>query len=410
MFDVKTIRKDFPVLEKQMWGKPVVYFDNAATALKPLQVIDAEVHYYKDLGANIHRGLYQLSEKATQEYNDVRKKVASFINAPSEEQIVFTKGTTDSINLVMYSWGRKNIQEGDEIILSEMEHHSNLVPWHMLAEEKKARLKFIPVNEKEAVFDLSSLDDIITERTKLVSLSAMSNVTGVIHDLKSIIDTAHRKNALVIVDGAQFVSHHRMDVQEMDCDFLAFSSHKMCGPTGVGVLYGKKHILDDMPPFMGGGDMILRVKKDKTEYEKPPLRFEAGTPNIAGVIGFGRAIDYIKAVGLDNIHEYEQQLVKYAMEEVQKIDDFIIYGTKDYTKKGGIMSFNIGNVHSHDTGSILDRQGIAVRVGHHCCQPIMKLFGIHGTTRASFYFYNTVEEIDKFVKSIDRVKEVFSGI
>lgn len=407
MIDVKTIRKDFPVINQKMNGKPLIYFDNGATSLKPYPVIEAEMHYYKELGANIHRGIYYLSQKATDEFDETREKVAKFINSPKTRQVIFTAGTTASINTIAYSWGRYNINEGDEIVLSEMEHHSNLVPWQMIAEEKKAKLRFVPINKQSASYDLSNIDDIITNKAKIVSLTAMSNVTGVINPIKRIAEIAHSKGAVMLVDGAQYVSHHPIDVQDIDCDFLAFSSHKMCGPTGLGVLYGKEDILEAMPPFMGGGDMILSVKKEKTTYNELPHKFEAGTPNIAGVIGFGKAIDYLNDVGMDNIHAHEQELIKYAIEQSKDIKDLVVYGTKDYTKKGGIFSFDLNGVHPHDTGTILDREGIAIRVGHHCCQPFMKLLDIPGTSRASFYLYNTISEIDKFFKTLDKVREVF---
>jgi cysteine desulfurase/selenocysteine lyase len=410
MIDVNSIREDFPVLKQKMRGNPLVYLDNSATSLKPKQVIEAEMYYYQEIGASIHRGIYYLSDKATEEYENTRKIVAKFINSPKVKQIIYTKGTTESINLVAYSWGRKYIHEGDEILLTEMEHHSNLVPWQILSQERNAKLKFIPINKEEGTLILDDIDNIITDKTKLVAVSGMSNVTGIINPIKTIIDAAHKKGAIVLIDGAQFVSHHKVDVQKLDADFLSFSAHKMCGPTGVGILYGKEHILEDMPPFMSGGDMILSVSKDKSTYAELPNKFEAGTPHISGIIGFSKAIEYLESVGLENIQQYEQELIKYAIEKSKDIKDMIIYGTKDHNKKGGILSFNIGDVHPHDTGSILDNQGIAIRAGHHCCQPFMKLLGVPGTSRASFYFYNTFEEIDKLIHSLNKVKEVFIGI
>jgi cysteine desulfurase / selenocysteine lyase len=407
IIDIKKIRDDFPILKQKMRGKPLVYFDNGATSLKPKQVIESEMHFYSELGANIHRGIYQLSAQATDKYDQTREKLAKFINSPKSRQIIFTKGTTESINLVAYSWGMNNIKEGDEIVLSEMEHHSNLIPWQMVAQQKNAVLKFIPINKEDCTFDLSDIDNVITDKAKIVSITAMSNVTGVINPVKKIAEIAHKKGALMLIDGAQYVSHHSVDVQDLDCDFLAFSSHKMCGPTGVGILYGKEEILENMPPFMGGGDMILQVWKDRATYEKIPQKFEAGTPNIAGVIGLGKAIDYLSSIGMDNILKHEQAMIKYALERAQDVEGLNIYGTKDYTKKGGILSFNVGNVHSHDTGSILDGEGIAVRAGHHCCQPLMRFLGISGTTRASFYLYNTIEEIDRFIDGLGKVREVF---
>jgi cysteine desulfurase/selenocysteine lyase len=353
--------------------------------------------------------VYLFSQKATEEFDETRVKVAKLINAPKTHEIIFTRGSTESINLVAYTWGRKFISEGDEILVSEMEHHSNLIPWQILAEEKGAKLKFIPINTPDITFDLSGIDDLITEKTKLVAITGMSNVTGVLTDLKPIIQSAHRKGAKVLVDGAQLVSHHPVDVQELDCDFLAFSSHKMCGPTGLGVLYGKEDILEEMPPFHGGGDMILQVWKDKATYAELPAKFEAGTPNIAGIIGYGKAIDYLNELGMDNIREQEEELTRYALERTAEIEDLTVYGSKDYHKKGGIFSFNLGTVHPHDLGTIMDRNGIAIRVGHHCCQPLMRFLGIAGTSRASFYFYNTKDEIDKLINAFDRVREVFVG-
>ncbi len=409
MLDVKKVREDFPILKRKMGGLDLVYLDSGATSLKPQSVIDAEVHFYKDLGANIHRGVYLFSQKATEEFDETRVKVAKLINAPKTHEVIFTRGSTESINLVAYTWGRKFISKGDEILVSEMEHHSNLIPWQILAEEKGAKLKFIPINTPDITFDLSGIDDLITEKTKLVAVTGMSNVTGVLTDLKPIIQAAHRKGAKVLVDGAQLVSHHPIDVQEMDCDFLAFSSHKMCGPTGLGVLYGKEAILEEMPPFHGGGDMILQVWKDKATYAELPAKFEAGTPNIAGIIGYGKAIDYLNDLGMDNIREHEEELTRYALEKTSEIGDLTVYGSKDYHKKGGIFSFNLGTVHPHDLGTIMDRNSIAIRVGHHCCQPLMRFLGISGTSRASFYFYNTKDEIDMLINAFDRVREVFVG-
>jgi cysteine desulfurase/selenocysteine lyase len=409
MLDIKKVREDFPILKKKMNGFDLVYLDSGATSLKPQSVIDAEAHFYRDLGANIHRGVYKFSQEATEEVDQTREKVAKLINAPKNHEVIFTRGSTESINLVAYTWGRKYISEGDEILLSEMEHHSNLIPWQILAEEKGAKLKFIPINKSDVTFDLSNIGDMITEKTKLVAVTGMSNVTGVLTDLKPIIQTAHLKGAKVLVDGAQLVSHHPVDVSEMDCDFLAFSAHKMCGPTGLGVLYGKEEILESMPPFHGGGDMILQVWKDKATYAELPAKFEGGTPNIAGIIGYGRTIDYLNELGMDNIREHEIELTRYALEKTKEIDDLTVYGSKDYRKKGGIFSFNLGNVHPHDLGTIMDRNGIAVRVGHHCCQPLMRFLGVAGTSRASFYFYNTKDEIDKLIIALDKVREVFVG-
>ncbi len=410
MLDINKVRKDFPVLNKKMNGYDIAYLDSGATSLKPYSVIEAESHFYRDLGASIHRGVYYNSQKATDEFDLTRDKVAKFINAKKTNEVIFTRGTTESINLVAYSWGRKFIKEGDEILISEVEHHSNLVPWHILAEEKGAILKFVPINKDDLSFDLSGLDDLITDKTKLVSITGMSNVTGLVTDIDTIIKVAHKKGAKVLVDGAQMVSHHGVDVQKYDIDFLAFSAHKMCGPTGVGILYGKENILEEMPPFHGGGDMILKVSKDKSTYAELPAKFEAGTPDIAGIIGFATAIDYLNELGMDNIIERERELIKYALDKTQDIKDFTVYGYGTPDSKGGILSYNLGSIHPHDVGTIMDRYGVAIRVGHHCCQPLMKFLNIHGTCRASFYFYNTTDEVDRMVEIFNKVREVFHGI
>lgn len=411
MFDVLQIRKDFPLLEQRINGKPVVYLDNAATSLKPEQVINAELNYYRNIGASIHRGIYSLSEQATHLYEQTRKKTAQFINAKEESEIVFTpQGTTFAINLVMQSWGLANLKAGDEIVLTEMEHHANLIPWQILSQRTGAELKFIPLRQDsfDGTVDLSEVDKVITEKTKLVAFSGMSNVTGVINPAKEIIDIAHKKGALVLLDGAQSVSHIPTDVQDLDCDFLVFSGHKMCGPTGVGILYGKKHILNDMDPFITGGSMIVQVWKDKATYRDVPERFEAGTPNIAGVIGFGAALDYLNMIGMRTIHEREKELLAYALGKLRGRKNLTLYGTADTDRRGGILSFRLGDIHPHDTGEVMAAEGIAIRVGHHCCQPLMKTWCIPGTSRASFYFYNTFEEIDMFIKAMDRVEEVFA--
>ncbi len=413
MLDIDKVRKDFPMLTQSLNGYDIAYLDSGATSLKPYAVIEEESRFYKELGANIHRGVYYHSQVASDEFDKTRDKVSKFINAKTSQEVIFTRGATESINLVAYSWGRKFITEGDEILVSELEHHSNLVPWHILAEEKKAVLKFIPIDRKTLAFDLSEIDDLVTDRTKIVAITGMSNVTGLLTDIDPIVKAAHKKGAVVMLDGAQMVSHHGVDVQKNDVDFLAFSSHKMCGPTGVGVLYGKKDILESMPPFHGGGDMILKVWKDKFTHAELPAKFEAGTPNIAGVIAFSKAIDYINDLGMDNIIQRERELVKYTIEKTKDIEDFTIYGvapSENPNAKGGIISYTLGNVHPHDVGTIMDRYGVAIRVGHHCCQPFMNYIGIHGSCRASFYFYNTTEEIDRMINVFDKVREVFHGI
>ncbi len=406
--DVDRIRRDFPILKRQMRGKPFIYLDNSATSLKPQQVIDAEMHYYTDLSSNIHRGVYEFSEQATIEYDEARAKVREFIRAPETGHVVFTRGATEAMNIIAFGWGRKVIQEGDEIVLSELEHHANFVPWQRLAEEKGATLKFIPMNPEDATLDLSDLENLITDRTRVVAISAMSNVTGYMPPLDRVLTVARARGAVTVVDAAQLASHHPVDVAELDCDFLAFSGHKMCGPTGVGVLYGKTELLEKTDPLLYGGDMIVKVRKDRTTFKELPDRFEAGTPNIAGVLGLGAAIDYLNEIGMDAIHRHEQALLAYAEEQVRAMEGVTIYGSPDLSLRGGILSFNLEGVHPHDTGAILDQEGIAVRTGFHCAQPLMQVLGIPGTTRASFYLYNTTHEIDRLVAGIRRVQKVFS--
>lgn len=406
--DVDRIRRDFPILKREMRGKPFIYLDNSATSLKPQQVIDAEMHYYTDLSSNIHRGVYEFSEQATIEYDDARAKVRRFIHAPESGHVVFTRGATEAMNIVAFGWGRKVIQEGDEIVLSELEHHANFVPWQRLAEEKGATLKFIPMNPEDATLDLADLESLITDRTRVVAISAMSNVTGYMPPLERILAVARARGAVTVVDAAQLASHHPVNVTELDCDFLAFSGHKMCGPTGVGVLYGKTELLEQTDPLLYGGDMIVKVRKDRTTFKELPDRFEAGTPNIAGVLGLGAAIDYLNEIGMDAIHRHEQALLAYAEEQVRAMDGVTVYGSSELSLRGGILSFNLEGVHPHDTGAILDQEGIAVRTGFHCAQPLMQVLGIPGTTRASFYLYNTTHEIDRLVAGIRRVQKVFS--
>ena len=406
--DVARIRRDFPILEKTMRGKPFVYLDNSATSLKPRQVIDAEVHYYTDLGSNVHRGVYEFSEQATAEYDDARAKLRSFIHAPDEGQLVFTRGATEAMNIIAFGWGRHAVREGDEIVLSEIEHHANFVPWQRLAQERGATLKFIPMKQEDATLDLSELESIITDRTKVVAITAMSNVTGYMPPLERILSVAKAHGALTVVDAAQLVSHHAVDVTGLDCDVLAFSGHKMCGPTGTGVLYAKSDVLEATDPLLFGGDMIVKVRKDRTTFKELPERFEAGTPNIAGVIGLGAAVDYLSAIGMEAILRHEQALLAYAEERMRAMDGVTLYGSEDLSRRGGILSFNVEGVHPHDTGAILDQEGVAVRTGFHCAQPLMQVLGIPGTTRASFYLYNTFEEIDRLISGIQRVQSVFT--
>ncbi|HUX11965.1 MAG TPA: cysteine desulfurase [Spirochaetia bacterium] len=406
-YDVDLVRKDFPILQQKMRGKRFVYLDNAATSLKPQSVIDAEIAYYTTMGANIHRGVYEFSERATLAFDAARESLRAFINVPEDGHIVFTKGATEGVNMVASGWGRRHLQSGDEIVTSELEHHANLVPWQELAREKGLVLKFLPIDPETGTLSLSGIEETITDRTRLVAITAMSNVTGYLPPVKEIVRIAHAHGAIVLVDGAQYVSHHKTDVTDLDCDFLVFSGHKMLGPTGTGVLYGKEACLDQMTPYNYGGDMIVKVYKDRATYRDIPERFEAGTPNVAGVIGLGAAVRYLLNLGMDNVATHERNLIRYLTAAAEDVPGIAVYATSDTEHLGGIFSFNLGDVHSHDTGAILDNEGIAVRTGFHCAQPYMRFLGIPGTVRASLYLYNTTEEIDIFIRALARVKEVF---
>ncbi len=404
LLDVQKIRKDFPILNTLVHGKPLVYFDNAATTQKPLCVIQKEEEYYKTLNSNIHRGVHSLSQKATTAYEKVREKVLQFINAAQLSEVIITKGTTDSINLVASSFGKIFIKEGDEIIISHLEHHSNIVPWQLLCEEKKAVLKVIPINDKgEIIFE--AFEKLISEKTKFISVVYVSNSLGTVNPVKEIIQLAHSKNIPVLIDAAQAIQHFKIDVQELDCDFLAFSGHKLYAPTGVGILYGKEKYLEEMPPYQGGGDMIASVTFEKTTYNELPYKFEAGTPNIAGVIGLGAALDYLNEIGIDSIAAYEKDLFDYAETKLSAIEKLTPIGTAK--NKLSVFSFVLEGIHPHDIGTILDFDGIAIRTGHHCTQPVMQRFGIPATARISLSFYNTKEEIDFAVDAIKKVFEVF---
>jgi len=404
--DPKSIRKDFPVLSRKVHGKPLIYLDNAATTQKPTSVIEAESRYYEQTNANIHRGIHTLSEEATAQYEKAREKVARFIGAGVSESIIFTRNATEAINLVAHSWGRKNLKAGDEILLTDVEHHSNLVPWIMTAQGTGAKLRFIPLTT-EGELDLSKLDQLLTSKTKLVAITAMSNVLGTIMPVREIIQKARSVGAKVLLDGAQSVPHLATNVTALQCDFLAFSAHKMLGPTGIGILYGKPDLLDAMDPFLGGGDMILEVWRDRFSWNDLPWKFEAGTPNIAGAIAFGAAIDYLNKIGMDNVRDHEKELTAYALEQLQKDPRVHLFGPKNVEKRGGVISFNYGNVHPHDIGTLLDQEGVAIRAGHHCCQPFMRDHGISGTARASFYIYNTRDDVDALVKALKTVSTVF---
>ena len=404
-FDVDKIRADFPVLNQMINGKPLVYLDNAATSQKPQSVIDTLVNYYSTENANVHRGVHALSQRATDDYEEARDKVKRFINAEKDEEIIFVRGTTEAINLISQTYGRSCMSEGDEIIISSMEHHSNIVPWQILCQEKGAILRVIPVNDLGELL-LDEYERLFTDKTKLVSIVHQSNALGTINPAKEIVDIAHGHGVPVLLDGAQAIAHLEVDVRELGCDFYAFSGHKLYGPTGIGVLYGKESLLEEMPPYQAGGEMIKSVTFDETLYNVLPNKFEAGTPNIAGAIGLGAAIDYVETLGIGQIAAYESELLQYGTGRLSSIEGLKIIGTAD--KKGSVISFVMEGVHPHDIGTILDAEGIAIRTGHHCAQPLMDRFGVPATARASFAFYNTKEEIDVLVKGIDRVIEVFS--
>jgi cysteine desulfurase / selenocysteine lyase len=398
IMDIGNIRKDIPILNVKVNGKPLIYLDNAATSQKPRQVIDDVKGYYEKYNANIHRSIHKLGEEATAAYENSREKVAKFINC-SNKELIFTKSTTESLNLLAYSLTSK-LKPGDEILISEMEHHSNLVPWQQLALKNKLKLKYIEV-DKDGLLDENSINENISKKTKIVSLTHVSNVLGTINDVKEIAKIAHENDALIVVDGAQSVPHMKIDVKDIDADFLAFSGHKMLGPTGVGALFGKEEILQDMSPFLYGGEMIKEVSYKYTRFNDIPWKFEAGTPNIAQVIGLGAAVDYLNKIGMDKVEDYEKRLVKYAYETISKIDDLDIIGP-DIQNRSGLISFYIKNVHAHDVAQVLDEDGIAVRAGHHCAMPLHNKIGISATTRASFYLYNSIEEIDKLADGVKK--------
>ncbi len=405
--NVSQLRKDFPILEREVHaGVSITYLDSTATSQKPLAVIEAMNEYYRRSNANIHRGVHALAEEATSMYEGAREKIAKFINAASAREVIYTRNTTESINLVAYSWARANLKQGDLVILTEMEHHSNLVPWHMLQAERGIELEFIPVTE-DGLLDLDVYKALLDRRPKLISFTHMSNVLGTINPAAEIIRLAHEAGAITLVDAAQSVPHLTVDVQALDADFLAFSAHKMCGPTGIGALYGKTALLEAMPPFMGGGDMIKEVKLRSFRPNTLPHKFEAGTPAIAEAVGFGAAVDYLSKIGMDNIAAHEHEITEYALERLEEIPGVKLFGPSA-DKKGGVAAFTLDGVHPHDVAQILDRDGIAVRAGHHCAQPLHEKFGIQATSRASFYLYNTKEEVDLLVNGLYKVKEMFS--
>lgn len=404
MFDVTKIRKDFPILSRKVYDRPLVYLDNGATTQKPLCVLDAMREEYLNVNANVHRGVHYLSQQATDLHEQAREKVRKFINAGSVNEIIFTRGTTESLNLVVSSFCDGFMSEGDEVIVSVMEHHSNIVPWQLQAARKGISLRVIPMNDKGELL-LDEYEKLFTERTKIVSVTHVSNVLGTVNPVKEIVRIAHEHGVPVMVDGAQSTPHFAVDVQDIDCDFFAFSGHKMYGPTGVGVIYGKEDWLDRMPPYQGGGEMIESVSFEKTVFEHLPFKFEAGTPDYVATHGLATAIDYISSIGIDNISRHEQELTRYCMERMQEIDGIRLFGTAN--DKDAVVSFLVGDIHHLDMGTLLDRLGIAVRTGHHCAQPLMIRLGIQGTVRASFAMYNTKEEIDVLVEGIKRVSKMF---
>ena len=404
--DVAKIRQDFPILERRVHDKPLIFLDSAASSQKPLAVIEAMDHYYRTTHANVHRGVYTLSEEATDQYEGARKKIARFINAKASREIIFTRNTTESINLVAFAWGRANLRPGDEILLTESEHHSNIVPWQMIAREVGAQVRYIPVDAR-GYLATSTLDTLLTKQTRIVGIASMSNVLGTILPVTEIIARAREVGALVLVDGAQGVPHLPTDVQALDCDFLAFSGHKMCGPTGIGVLWGRRDLLEAMPPFMGGGDMIRKVTFDGADWNDLPWKFEAGTPAIAEAIGFGAAIDYLNALGMPNVRAHERDIIAYALERLAEVPGLTIIGPDDPDRRGGVATFTLDNIHPHDLADILDHEGIAIRAGHHCAQPLHQKLGIVASARASFYVYTLREEIDKLVAGLYKAKAIF---
>ena len=403
MLDIDQIRNDFPTYRKKDGN--FIYLDSASTSQKPEFVIDAISSYYSSYAANIHRALYEIGEKATDKYEKVREKVKQFINVPDSHVVIFTGGTTESINLIAYSWGSNNLSNGDQILITEMEHHSNIVPWQLLCSRSNASLNYIPII-KDGTLELGKLKENILPKTKLISLTHQSNVFGTINPLNNIIDEAKKIGAITVIDGAQAVPHMKVDIKKLGCDFYAFSGHKMLGPTGVGVLIARKNILEEIDPFMGGGEMINSVNMDESTWNEVPWKFEAGTPNIAQVIGLGAAIDYIQKIGIENIHQHEQELLHYGLDLLDPNKDVTLYGKAD--NRGAVIPFNLENIHPHDLAKFLDTDGICIRAGHHCAQPIMNKLGVSATARASFYLYNTKEDIEKLVESINKTVRIFS--
>ena len=406
--DVASIRREFPILSRTVNGRPIVYLDNAATSQKPRSVIQALTDYYEGYNSNVHRGVHTLSVEATDKYEEARAKVALFINSPSPEEVIWTRNTTEAINLVAQTWASANLKAGDEILLTEMEHHSNLVPWQQVAQQTGAVLRFIPITE-EFTLDLADLDGLLTSKTRLLAMTMMSNVLGTITPAKELTAAAHRVGAAVLLDAAQWVPHVPTDVQDLECDFMAFSAHKMCGPTGIGVLYAQRSALEEMDPFLTGGEMVKEVWLDRADWNDLPMRFEAGTPNIADAIAMGAAVDYLSGLGMDRVRQHEMQLTGYALERFRELEEVVTYGPPDLEKRGGVVSFYASDVHPHDIGTMLDHWGIAIRAGHHCAMPLMRKLEVPATGRASFYVYNTEEEVDILVDGLKEALRFFGN-
>lgn len=405
--NISKIREDFPILKRQVNGKPLVYFDNAATSQKPTIVIETIDRYYREYNANIHRGIHKLAEEATLAHEEARENIGKFINAKHTEEIIFTRNATESINLVAQSWGRANVGPGDKIVLTIMEHHSNIVPWQLLAKEKGARVEYVKIDDDGKLRE-NEIHELIDEKTKIVCVAHASNVLGTVNHVKDIGKIAHSVGALFLVDAAQSVPHMRVDVRDIDCDFFAFSGHKMLGPTGIGVLHGKREHLESMPPFLGGGEMIREVHESGASWKDIPYKYEAGTPNVVGAIGLGEAVDYLRKIGMENVHDHEKEITRYALQRMSEVQGLAIYGPKDDEQRVGVIAFNLGDIHPHDLASILDEDGIAIRSGHHCAQPLMEFLNLPATSRVSFYIYNNKEEVDVFINALERARKLFA--
>ena len=409
MYDITTVRNDFPILKREIHGKPLVYFDNAATSQKPSVVIQSLVDYYERYNANVHRGVHTLSVEATDAYEEARRKIATFINAPSPENLIFVRNTSEAINLIAHSWAMANVKPGERIVVTEMEHHSNLVPWQHVAEVTGAELKLMKI-DSDYLLDLSDIDELVNAQTRLLAFTQMSNVLGTITPAKRLIDAAHRVGALALVDGAQSVSHMPVDVQELDCDFLAFSGHKMLGPTGIGVLYVRSEVMEQMEPFLRGGEMVLEVTYEYATWNDVPMKFEAGTPNIADAIALGTAADYLSELGMDNIRQHEIDLTRYALARFDELEEITTFGPRDLSQRGGVISFNISDIHPHDVGQVLDQAGVAIRTGHHCAMPLVRSkLNLPATARASFYLYNTEQEVDVLIDGLNQTLRYFGN-